>query len=326
MSVSESNQTRARGALGRAALLLLGFALALLLLELGLRAAAAAYGPRALAPAPAGRETVLALGDSHTYGVFFAAEQAYPEQLAGRLDARAPGRYRVLNLGLPGTNSSEVAARLDGWLDAWAPRHVVLCVGANNLWNRSGADGAEPSGALSGLRVLRLARLLRQRLAREGDTPHARPELERRVIGQGDVAVEFRDRDTGELVIRHEGNFLAKRPQAEALAILRRDLEDIHARLAERGVRLVLLTYAEHPVAGRMTAAQRNHARVNDVLRAFAAERDLALVDAAPRVRARLEAGAPVADYFHPDGSHPTPTGYAAIAEAVAEVFPAGSR
>ena len=320
---------RAREIFGRAVLLVAGALLALGALELGLRAASTFVGPRAV-PGAAGRETLLTLGDSHTYGVFFSAEESYPGQLAARLEAREPSRYRVVNLGLPGTNSSEIATRLPGWLEAYTPTRVVLCVGVNNVWNRSDTERAAdataaPPPAWQGLRVLRLARLLRARFAageedEPGPDPRAgRPDVERRVRGRGDVAVEFRDGDTGELLIRHRGNFDAQRPLPRSLALLRRDLASIHALTRARDVELVLLTYAEHPVDGPPTPAQRNHAAVNEVLRSFAAEKGLALVDAAARVGARLAAGAPPAAYFHPDGSHPTPAGYSEIAAGVAE-------
>lgn len=319
---------RAREILGRGVLLVAGALLALGALELGLRAASAFVGPRAV-PSAAGRETVLALGDSHTYGVFFSAEEAYPGQLAARLEAREPGRYRVVNLGLPGTNSSELATRLPDWLEAYAPSQVVVCVGVNNVWNRSDAERAEDDSPdtrslWEGLRVLRLARLVRARFAADGDAPDlraGRPEVERLVRGRGDVAVEFRDEETGELLIRHRGNFDDHRPLPRSLALLRRDLERIFALSRARGAELVLLTYAEHPVEGPPTPAQRNHAAVNEVLRDFAAERGLVLVDAAARIRGRLAAGDPPGAYFHPDGFHPTPAGYAEIAAAVAEAL-----
>lgn len=317
---------RGRETFGRVALLLFGLGLGMAAVELGLRAASAFVGPRA-APIEGGRQTILALGDSHTYGVFFPAEQAWPGQLAARLEARAPGRYRVVNLGLPGTNSSEIATRLPDWLDDHRPAQVVLCVGVNNIWNRSDAERVAEAPWWEELRVLRLARLLRARFGEaeperddEAGPGAGRREVERRVRGRGEVAVEFRDAETGELLIRHEGNFDVHRPLPRSLALLRRDLTRIHAECAARGVRLVLLTYAEHPVDGAPDPAQRNHAAVNEVLRDFAAGRELPLVDAAARVGARLEAGEPVGDWFHPDGSHPTPRGYAEIAEAVAEV------
>lgn len=314
----------AREHAARAGLVLLGLVLTAVALEVGLRVVSAFFSPRAL-PARDGRQTILTVGDSHTYGVFFEAEESYPGQLAGLLEARFPGEYRVVNVGLPGTNSSEVVTRLPAWLDAQAPSQVVLCVGVNNVWNRSDADaagGGNEASWLEHLRIVRLFRLLRHRwVAARADA--ARPEVERQVIGRGDVAVEFRDRETRELLIRHEGSFTTQRPLDESFELLRRDLERIHALTRERGVRLVLLTYAEYPVGGAVTDAQRNHAGVNRVLRRFAREHDLPLVDAASAIAARLAEGAPPDRYFHPDGSHPTPAGYEVIAERLAEVVSA---
>jgi lysophospholipase L1-like esterase len=327
MADRERQEGGRRGAgewLARIGLLLAGLAIAALVVEGLLRSAALLVSPRAV-PEPGGRQTILTLGDSHTYGVFFEAEESYPGRLAALLEDRSPGGYRVINRGLPGTNSSELVSRLPGWLDEFAPSQVVVCVGANNVWNRSGAEGPEQHEAeaspFEGLRTLRLLRLLRLRLddgnARTSATQ--RPEVVRDVIGEGDVAVEFRDAGTGELLIRHEGNFLEPRTLRESFGLLRNDLERIHALTEARGVRLVLLTYAEHPVLGAMTPAQRNHAGVNQVLRHFARERDVALVDVAPVVGARLARGEPPDVYFHSDGSHLKPAGYAVVARRVAQ-------
>jgi lysophospholipase L1-like esterase len=81
----------------------------------------------------------------------------------------------------------------------------------------------------------------------------------------------------------------------------------------------VLLTYAEYPVLGAMTPAQRNHAGVNRGQRDFAREHGVALVDVAPAVARRLARGEPPDVYFHSDGSHLTPAGYAVVARRVAQ-------
>jgi lysophospholipase L1-like esterase len=85
----------------------------LVLIEAGLRIAALTVGPRALRlEGPGGRRTILCLGDSHTYGVFYDEAEAYPGQLQRILDARAPGRYRVLNLGRPGMGTPRIYASM----------------------------------------------------------------------------------------------------------------------------------------------------------------------------------------------------------------------
>jgi len=304
-------------------LLALGLLLGLTLLELGLRVASGFVGARALSADGARSRTLLALGDSHTYGVFFDAKDADPGRLEDLLEERAPGRYRVVNLGLPGMNSSEVAARLPDWLQRFRPHAVIVCVGVNNIWNRSDAAGGRGAPRwLEGLRVLRLLRLLRVRLGAPAATAlPERPDLERVVLGDGHLGVEHRDAETGELLIRHSGSFFRQRDLAESRALLRRDLETMLGHTRAWGSDLVLLTYAEHPVQGTLSPEQRNHVAMNEELRAFAAEHGLTLVDAAARIHALLAEGAPAATYFHPDGSHPNDAGYSAIAPLVADAI-----
>ena len=56
------------------------------------------------------------------------------------LDERAPGRYNVVNLGVPGSNSAEIVSRLPGWIARYRPFAVIVCVGSpgyvimNAMW------------------------------------------------------------------------------------------------------------------------------------------------------------------------------------------------
>jgi acyl-CoA thioesterase I len=78
---------------------------------------------------PAGA-TVLALGDSLTFGTGAPPEAAYPAVLAGLTG------WAVVNAGVPGDTSAQVLARLPDLLATHSPQLVLLCVGGNDLLRR----------------------------------------------------------------------------------------------------------------------------------------------------------------------------------------------
>lgn len=81
--------------------------------------------------------TVLALGDSLTQGVGASAETAYPSMLAARTG------WKVVNAGVSGETSSQIAARLSGLLDEHQPALVLLCAGGNDWLQRKSAQGVQ---------------------------------------------------------------------------------------------------------------------------------------------------------------------------------------
>lgn len=71
--------------------------------------------------------TVLALGDSLTWGTGATPETSYPAVLAS-LSA-----WRVINAGVPGDTSAQAAERTPGQLAEHQPALVLLCIGGNDL-------------------------------------------------------------------------------------------------------------------------------------------------------------------------------------------------
>lgn len=300
-----------------------------ILIEISLRVASVFVGPRSLVED--GGETkhiILSLGDSNTYGVYYSEEEAYPGQLQRILEERAEGSYRVLNLGLPGMNSSQVALQLSDWIDQYHPHSVVVCVGVNNYWNRSGFEKLEVSPRLwvrwlHGLRLYRLFSVLRNRL--EAPMPFSekmgRPKLKRILKNEGKEGVEHRDAESGELLISHEGNIHKTHNKEDVLSLIERDLTTMLVLTRKHGVRLILLTYAAFDLPGREKRFSRIEV-INRVMREFSRRQNVQIVDLKNHFSELLPKGIRRALYFaNEKEAHPNPAGYLEIATLIAGVF-----
>lgn len=71
--------------------------------------------------------TVLALGDSLTFGTGAATEASYPAQLA------AATGWSIVNAGVPASTSAQARERLPQLLAEHAPKLVLLSIGGNDF-------------------------------------------------------------------------------------------------------------------------------------------------------------------------------------------------
>jgi lysophospholipase L1-like esterase len=79
-----------------------------------------------------GRFRILGIGDSFTFGTGVRLEHLFLTRLAERLEAQAPGRFEVLNLGVMGFNTShELHLLRNAGLDL-DPDLVVICYVLND--------------------------------------------------------------------------------------------------------------------------------------------------------------------------------------------------
>lgn len=89
-------------------------------------------------PAVAYDGTIVAVGDSLTAGLGVPEDQAYPAQLARRIQAGGIN-YRVINAGVSGETSSGALSRIDWVVASLKPDIVILETGAND-----GLRGLDP--------------------------------------------------------------------------------------------------------------------------------------------------------------------------------------
>lgn len=82
---------------------------------------------------PAGA-TVLALGDSLTFGTGATTDTSYPAALAPLTG------WQIVNAGVPGDTALQALERLPALLAQHNPALVLLCIGGNDLLRRANED------------------------------------------------------------------------------------------------------------------------------------------------------------------------------------------
>jgi lysophospholipase L1-like esterase len=274
---------RRRVWVGRIVLLLLGtFVLPPLLLESVLRVAHGFVAERKQSE-HAGAHCVLCVGDSHTYGVYFAKALSYPSRLQSYLDARlGPSQVSVVPAGRPGASLAQMRAALPELLARHAPDVVVVLGGINDRWNRS--DRGAVSDFLA--RHLRLWTVVLMFSAREDGVPFD-DNTER--PGPAMKPIQF------------EGEALQRSIVAE--------LTGIAQMCRASGATPLFATYAApDPVFAAPDAAIRRAAEENGV----------ELIDLARRFAEILESRS-YDELLIPGDFHPRPAGYDLMARAVAQ-------
>ena len=156
-------------------------------LQLGALVVAWNHGGGAGGSAQDGREVVLCVGDSFTYGLGASdpATTSYPAALQHVLDEADPERFQVVRGGYPGRDSRGVLERIEGQLREFAPRHVVILVGLNDRWRQperlalGEAEAAADEGFRLEWRTARLWRWLSGKFEAPGEaeTPALSPRL-----------------------------------------------------------------------------------------------------------------------------------------------------
>lgn len=72
-------------------------------------------------------DTIVAFGDSLTYGTGADAGKSYPDNLQAKLN------LNVVNAGVPGDTTADGVRRINDVLDEHQPQLVILCLGGNDF-------------------------------------------------------------------------------------------------------------------------------------------------------------------------------------------------
>jgi lysophospholipase L1-like esterase len=135
---------------GRVALMAGGLVLGLIFLEAALQVGAfvvRATGRELPSAWVSGRFRVLCIGDSNTYGLWLDRSDAYPQQLESQWNEEVEqAKAEVINLGIPGTNSSRMVRDFPRILEAFDPDLAIVMVGVNDFWTQPVEIGDAQSG------------------------------------------------------------------------------------------------------------------------------------------------------------------------------------
>ena len=243
--------------------------------------------------------TILCVGDSWTQG---AESGRYPDYLVAQLNARADAaRFRQVNVGRAGTNSSQSLGRLPGQIAAQRPNLLLVLTGNNDhhnltdstYWRFQDASLDGSSILAARLRVFahstRVFRLGRTFWGRAMGGPASNEFFERSVDGSERAGLITIDPATH-----------------------RRQLEYNLTRFVELARReeipLVFQTYFHF-----------HGYHVNEIVRDVASIHGIPLVDHNLLFHTRIPPAARES-YRIPDG-HPNPSGYRAMADQIVEVL-----
>ncbi|WP_265942411.1 arylesterase [Dechloromonas sp. A34] len=96
-----------------------------------------ACGKKSKLPAIAPGKTVLAFGDSVTFGTGAASGEDWPTLLASRTG------WQIVNAGIPGDTAEAGRGRLRGLLDEHQPALVIVEIGGNDFLRRRSAKAVK---------------------------------------------------------------------------------------------------------------------------------------------------------------------------------------
>lgn len=251
-----------------------------------------------------GNVRVLCLGDSHTYGLWVERSQAYPQQLETVWNQRnASPKLEVLNVGVPGVNSSRLLSELPRLLETFDPDTLIVMVGGNDFWTLPvPLDDAPPrEGFLKRHSLLYRLYYLFQR-GRQVSAPEIVLDPDATLTGTGRYQVRVGDQEI------EMGYTAGASDLRGSLASLERNLRRLVELAQEGGRTLYLMTYP---------TKQNPFLTASMVIKAVAEATGTPLIDLTA-LFARICPQRDCPETVFEDG-HPKAPGYRIVAETIAD-------
>jgi lysophospholipase L1-like esterase len=242
---------------------------------------------------------IVCLGDSFTYGWGVDPDFNYPRQLERMLNSARLGReFKVYNLAVPGSNSSQHFKYLKGLMTKYnKPDLVIILTGTNDSWNLADSNIFKVAGTrwnrvqlmmyrvkyfFADFRIYKTVKLLALNL--KGKTPESETDLFSQAPQKEDIRRDHVD------------------------ALVEYNLTGISTLLRTNDVKLILQNYPTGDISR------------DRVLEKTAKALGIPFVDNCANFNAALER-VDFRDLFLYDNSHPTAAGYTIMADALFKVI-----
>lgn len=269
-----------------------------------------------------GRDRVLAIGDSFTFGVGAEDDESWPALLNAGLEANTPGAFETLNAGVQGWGLAEYWIWLGKEGRRYRPDWIVLGIHASD-WTSAfrGLVSLDESGELAKHR--RGAAGIDRLKQASAKIPFYETLMNWSVFAnylKGVVARRLRGGTTKGL--EAEGTEPAQERFERAWPTNRALLLALERQAGELGAKLALIFIPTYQHIGGGPGHEGIEQRFRAALAKHAAARGIPFVDMTPRFRAATaQASTTIEEYFHADDGHCTPRGYGEIARSALEII-----
>lgn len=276
-------------------------------------------------PTP-GKTRIVTLGASETFGLHESPQHEYPVQLQQLLDSTAPGRYEVVNVGLPGLSLSSMVPYYRNVVSPLHPAWVFIYPSPSFYLE---VNPLPPVYQIPRVSSNRAAEKIEWRLPARG-----RESL--KAIIPAAIVTRYRQWKLDRQRASHPADWVWQAPPADRLESMRQHLGALVDSIQLTGARVVLITHTNrfvgaesdtatadrrhltnliaeyYPRASLTTMATIDRA-ANGVVREVASSRDIPVIDAEGKI---TPDGAHFGDY-----AHFTDSGAAQMARLLADNF-----